>query len=254
MTEPRWITLFLDTPLDRWQLALDFWAAVTGCEVSESRGERDQFVTLLPRAGDAWLKLQAIEASDAGMHLDLDSGDRPAAIQRSRAAGARDAWTYQDVTVMRSPGGLPFCHTAGEPDRRIDRSGLAVIADQMCLDIPSRLWDAEIEFWQRLTGRPLQPGEHPESADLRDPDPSGPARILLQRLDGDRTTVAAHLDLAARDRSSEIARHQRLGARRIGDFEHWTSMLAPSGHVYCITDRDPATGRGRDDRQRRAGG
>ena len=47
----------------------------------------------------------------AGLHLDLDSADRPATIERARGLGATTAWTYHDVEVMRSPGGFTFCQT-----------------------------------------------------------------------------------------------------------------------------------------------
>lgn len=145
---------------------------------------------------------------------------------------------------MRSPGGLLYCHTLPDSEPpRMDRGGLDVIADQVCLDIPPRLWDAEIEFWRALTGRPFEQGLRPEFIVLRDSDPGGPARILMQRLDDEAPRVRAHLDFAVSDRPTQIRRHVSLGARRIEDFERWTQMRAPSGHVYCLTDRDPATGR-----------
>ena len=107
-----WLQLFLDVPRARWEESLRFWSAATGWAVSPARGEDDQFVTLLPPHGTPWVKLQAID-TDARIHLDLDSRDRDGEIDRALAAGARPAWVYEDVTVMRSPGGLLFCHTLG---------------------------------------------------------------------------------------------------------------------------------------------
>ena len=242
---PAWIHLFLDTPVAGYVEAVEFWAAVTGCEVSPARGENDQFVTLLPAHGHPWLKLQSIAGPEASMHLDVDSADCPAAVQESRELGASDAWTYHDVAVMRSPGGLLFCHTVTDESDRpwMERGGLDVVADQICLDVPARKWEAEVDFWRRLTGRHLERGLRPEFALLGDPDPAGPPRILLQRLGGDAARVTAHLDLAVRDRQGQARRHERLGARRVRDFERWTVMRAPSGHTYCLTDRDPRTGR-----------
>jgi len=76
---------------------------------------------------------------------------------------------------MRSPGGVLYCHTVGEEggQPRMDRSGLDAVADQVCLDIPPRLWDVEVDFWRALTGRPLEQGLRPEFAFLGDPDPGG---------------------------------------------------------------------------------
>lgn len=242
---PAWITLFLDTPVANWEPALEFWATVTGCAVSPARGENDQFVTLLPARGDSWVRLQAVAGPDPGMHLDLDSTDRLAAVEQSRRLGARDAWTYHDVAVMRSPGGFLFCHTLTDQTElpRMDRDSLDVVADQICLDIPARSWEVEVDFWHRLTGRTLERGRRLEFAFLGDPDPAGPPRILLQRLDDDAARVTAHLDLAVRDRRHQVRSHERLGARRVEDYERWTVMHAPSGHTYCLTDRDPSTGR-----------
>lgn len=241
---PTWIHLFLDTPAERWESGVAFWSEVTGCRVSPGRGERGQFVTVLPERGRSWLKIQAVEGDKAGVHLDLDAPERLAAVARRRALGARDAWTYERAAVMHSPGGLPYCHTLGDDPEAagMEREGRVVIADQVCLDIPARLWDAEVDFWCRLTGRELERGLRSEFAFLGDPDPAGPPRVLLQRLDDDAPRVTAHLDLAVADRTSEVRRHEGLGAQRLADFERWTVLRAPSGHEYCLTDRSPATG------------
>jgi hypothetical protein len=241
---PTWITLFLDVAGDRWPSAVEFWATVTGCDASPPRGEHDQFRTLRPAHDHPWLKMQRVDETASRIHLDLDHPDRQASVQESLRHGAQHAWTYEGVPVMRSPGGLLYCHTLPESEQpRMDRAGLNAVADQVCLDIPPPLWDAEIEFWQAMTGRPFEPGLRPEFAILRDPDPSGPPRILLQRLDDDADGVTAHVDFAVADRQSQIRHHESLGARRISDFERWTQMRAPSGHVYCLTDRNPGTGR-----------
>lgn len=239
-----WIHLFLDTPAERWDPGVTFWSEVTGGRASRARGEQGQFVTLLPERGRSWLKMQAVDGDKAGVHLDLDAPDRLAAVARSRTLGARDAWTYESVPVMHSPGGLPYCHTLGDDSEaaKMEREGRVAIVDQVCLDIPSRLWDAEVDFWCQLTGRDLERGLRSEFAFLRDPDPAGPPRLLLQRLDDDAPWVTAHLDLAVANRPNEVRRHEDLGGQRLADFERWTVLRAPSGHKYCLTDRSPATG------------
>lgn len=237
-----WLHLFLDVPRDRWDAALSFWPAVTGWTLSDTRGDDGQFATLLPHSGSAWVKLQAIDGPPR-VHLDLDDTDRPAAHRCSVSAGAEDAWTYCGVPVMRSPGGLLFCHTlANEGTQRLDRSAHAIL-DQVCLDVPPRLWDAEAAFWPAVTGRRLTPGSHPDFARLLDADdPSGQPRVLLQRLHDDAATVTAHPDFAVHDRAGEQRRHVGLGAEVLAEHDGWTVLRAPSGHVYCLTARDPATG------------
>lgn len=239
---PTWIQMFLDVPRAAYAESVAFWAAATEQPSSPARGEDGQFVTLVPAEGSAWIKLQAIDGDFPRIHLDLDSPDRPTALARSTALGASHAWTYAGVPVMRSPGGLLFCHTIAEPGSapHLARNARSVL-DQICLDISPDHWDAEVDFWRELTGRSVQRGLRPEFVFLggSDADP----RILLQRRQTDDGPTGAHPDFAVADRAAEVARHLALGAARVADEERWTVLEAPSGQRYCLTDRDPATGR-----------
>jgi hypothetical protein len=70
-----------------------------------------------------------------------------------------------------------------------------------------------------------------------------PLRLLLQRLDDNRPgPCRAHLDLACDDLPAELARHQALGAVVVREMPKWTTLFDPSGLVYCVTQRNPATG------------
>ena len=234
---PAWIQIFLDTPAFAFEEAVAFWSAVTGWQPSERRGEDGQFLTLLPAAGAAYVKMQAVDAP-AGLHLDLDSTDRTAAIARSYELGATHAWTYHDVEVMRSPGGFVFCQTLVDGTPVLERTG-GTILDQVCLDVPAAHWDAEVAFWAALTGREPQVGALPEFVRLVQ---EGQPRILAQRLDEADGPVRAHPDLATADREADTAAHVRLGARVRAVNAFWTVLTAPGGQVYCLTDRDPRTG------------
>ena len=235
---PAWIQVFLDTPADDFDAAVAFWSAVTGWRTSDRRGEDGQFVSLLPAAGSAYVKMQAVDRP-AGLHLDLDTVDRPASTDRARALGATTAWTYHDVAVMRSPGGFTFCQTLLDGDPSLVRDG-STILDQVCLDIPPDLWETEVGFWRDLTGRDLEEATAPGFARLVAPDQP---RILLQRLGESDGPVRAHPDLATADRGSDTDAHVRLGASVVGVHAFWTVLTAPGGQVYCLTDRDPRTGR-----------
>lgn len=232
-----WIHLFLDTPAAEFDEAVEFWAAVTGCRPSDRRGEHGQFLTLQPTSGPPWLTMQAVD-QPAGVHLDLDSTDRASSTDRALALGATTSWTYHDVEVMNSPGGLTFCQTLLDGDPSLQRDG-STILDQVCLDIPSDAWEVEVAFWRDLTGRDLEQGLRPEFAFLGD---EGRPRILLQRLDDTGGTVRAHPDLASADRTSDVRRHLGLGAVVLDEHDRWTVLTAPAGQVYCLTDRDPTTG------------
>ena len=234
---PAWIQVFLDTPAEHFEDAVSFWSSVTGWRPSQRRGEDGQFLTLLPSDGAAYVKMQAVSQA-AGIHLDLDSADRPTSVARARELGAVPAWTYHDVEVMRSPGGLLLCQTlvSGEPAMT---RGQATILDQVCLDIPDSLWESEVAFWTDLTGRDAQVGDRPEFVRLPH---ARQVRILLQRLDEPGGEVRAHPDLATTDRQGVTTLHEQLGAEVVGVHDRWTVLTAPGGQVYCLTDRDPATG------------
>ena len=237
MSTLAWIQVFLDTPAAAFDEAVVFWSAATGWRPSERRGEDGQFLTLEPSAGSSYVKMQAVDGP-AGLHLDLDSTDRPASIERARTLGATSAWTYQDVEVMRSPGGLTFCQTLVSGDARLVRDG-STILDQVCLDVPQAHWESEVAFWRDLTGRELQEASAPGFARLVAPEQP---RILLQRLDEPDGPVRAHPDLASADREGDTDRHVALGAVVVGVHAFWTVLTAPGGQVYCLTDRDPLTG------------
>lgn len=239
---PVWIHAFLDVPCAQWPGSVAFWSSVTGWAASELRGEAQQFVTLRPAAGDAWLKLQAIDGP-MRIHLNLGSADRPSAVERSVELGALPVGGYNEVAVMRSPGGLLFCHTIEEHSRRFARIDAESVLDQVCVDIPAPLWDEEVAFWTALTGRELEHGMRTEFAFLGDPDPSGGLRILLQRLDSGHGQVRAHLDFAVADRAAQTGRHAAQGSQVIQVMDRWTVMRAPDGQLYCLTDRDPLSGR-----------
>lgn len=240
---PAWFHLFLDVPRSRWKEGVEFWSAATGWALSPSRGEDGQFVTLVPQEGDAWLKMQAIDG-EPRIHVDLDALDREAAVERSVSHGARPAWTYDGVPVMRSPGGLLFCHTLAEgPAPSFARSEPSRVLDQVCIDIPRSRWEQEVAFWAAVTGRTPEKATTPQFVRLADPDPHAGLRILLQRLEDEDGEVGAHPDLAVADRAAETCHHEALGAETVGVFEWWTVLRAPYGQVYCLTDRDPLTGR-----------
>lgn len=229
--------MFLDTPREDFEEAAAFWSAVTGWTTSERRGEADQFLTLLPARGAAWVKMQAVDGP-AGVHLDLDSTDRPAAVARTAALGATHAWTYEGVEVVRSPGGLVACHTLLDGPVGLARDGDAVL-DQVCIDVPRDRWEAEAAFWAGTTNSAL---DVVEDAYAR-LDLPGLPRVLMQSLDEEDGPVRAHPDLAVRDRPGLTRRHTDLGAEVVAVHDWWTVLRAPGGHVYCLTDRDPATGR-----------
>ena len=43
-----------------------------------------------------------------------------------------------------------------------------------------------------------------------------------------------HLDIASDDVPAEVARLEKLGARRVADVKDWVVMQAPTGQRFCV--------------------
>jgi len=223
---PTWITAFIDIPGPSWDDGVAFWQAVTATGLSALRGEDDEFATLLPADGEAFLRVQRTGAELPGIHLDLH--------------GVGQQWE-----VRTSPGGFAFCANVAAGGERPAPvawpEGHRSLVDQVCLDIPPDAYDEECAFWAGLTGWELAPTSAPYMMQLV--RPAGmPLRVLLQRRDEGDGPVTAHLDLATTDREAEVARHLALGASVDGGGPRWTRLRDPVGMLYCVTDRDPVTG------------
>ncbi|MET9763904.1 VOC family protein [Streptomyces sp. NPDC006372] len=237
----RWTYAFLDRPHGVFGAACDFWTAVTDTRLSELRGQHSGFVTLLPDGADASVKVQAVWSGTGGAHLDFCVDDVAEFAASAVRLGASVVEDLGSLVGLRSPGGQLFC---GDPWRgQSSRPGVVrgTRLDQVCVDVPPSVYDAEVAFWSGLLdGWHSRPGALPEFQ-VVEPPPGLPVRVLLQRLDEERP-ASAHLDLACADRAATRARHEELGAAFVADFSGWTVMRDPAGGTYCLTDRSPETG------------
>lgn len=244
----RWLTVFLDFPEPAFDRGVAFWAEITRTRLSPFRGADGEFATLVPEAGDAYLRVQRTRQGGAGCHLDLHV-DEPlvTAADRAVSLGARIVHALDDVIVLASPGGFAFCVVPWDGEAvvpapvRLDDGGASRVY-VLCLDIPPDEYHRECEFWTALTGWPLRDLSVPGFAFLDGPG-GQPVWLLLQRRDevapGDR--VMGHLDIAAEDAPGLADRHTAAGARVTGSFEHWLTMADPTGQAYCLVRRDPVT-------------
>ncbi len=245
MIEPLWTTVFIDVPATARPAAERFWSDVTGYDVTPPWGAHGEFSTLQPPQGDPFLGVQEVGSGTPGVHPDLHVRDIGAAAREAEAAGATPVHAQQGITVLRSPGGLPFCLVGAGPRHRPAptewaESGRSLV-DQICLDAPRSAHDAEAEFWSGLFGWELRggrPARFAEYSRFRVPQHL-PVLWLLQRREDDEGPVRAHLDLSADEREEEVRRHVDLGATVLDTRERWTVLRDPAGAAYCITDREP---------------
>lgn len=238
---PFWVTAFLDLAPESHTAGLAFWRDVSGWDVSPVRGDHGEFVTLVPPAGDAHLRVQRLETGPSRVHLDLHIADPRAAADRAVSLGAVEVADLGHV-VLRSPGGLPFCFVSQPAARPAPASvwpgGHRTLVDQVCLDIPADGFDGERHFWLEVTGREPLPSIRPEFQRLRRPSDQG-LELLVQRLEDAAGEVRAHLDVGCSDRGAETERHRALGATHLKSYDAWTVLADPTGSTYCITDRAP---------------
>lgn len=249
MVPIRWLDLFVDRPRERVDEAAGFWSAVTGSTLSPWRADHT-FATILPPDGDAYLRVQAVDAPrrHGGSHVDLEVDDVASTAEVAVSLGAAVVLAQQDLIVLTSPAGLTLCLTpwSGATTRPAPVGAPPSRVDQLTLDIPAARYAAESRFWAALTGWTRQQGSLTEFEVLR-PDAWGdgspvavPVRILLQRTGGEHPGM--HLDLSAADRPATTRAHEGLGAAVLDVRPAWTVLRDPARGVYCVTDRDPFTG------------
>lgn len=243
-----WVSAFLDFAPAEFETGVAFWRDVTGYDVSPRRGLYDEFATLVPDDGDDYLRVQRRAEGESRIHLDLHVVDPREAADRAIARGATETLASADgYVVLASPGGLTFCfvsHPGSVRPRPVTwPAGHHSMVYQVCLDLPAAAYDVEREFWGiLLEAEPEILVARPEFSWLR-PRRQFALDLLLQRLDQRDGPVRAHLDLGTPDRAAEVARHQQLGATAGMVEKFWTVLTDPTGLTYCITDRDPNTGR-----------
>lgn len=239
-----WVTAFLDFPADQWDEGVRFWTRATRSKLSTPRGATAEFTTLIPEEGDAYLRMQRINAGEPRIHLDLHVDSLHDAKERAGALGAT-LLAENGHIVMRSPAGLTFCFVTSDGGEAVvpppEATHTPNRLDQVCIDIPNADFDRECTFWTALTGWQLQKGSRVEFRSLK--RPTGiPLRMLLQRLGktDERTMASAHLDFAVGEHFMDILmRHDRYDSVRIDQRDRWTVMQDPTGLPYCLTKRDP---------------
>ncbi len=241
----RWLTAFVDVPTDRFEATVDFWATATGTTRSARRGDRDQFVSLLPASGTDHLRVQSLDGRPR-VHLDLHVDSIPDAVDRAVELGGEEV-ARPGHAILRSPGGFVFCFVdhggTGERSPRLT-DPVEHRLDVVCIDAPPAAFEDEYRFWSALTDQQLSPvnDDFPEFAGLALRHQGLPWNLLVQRLGDDdgRVGAEAHLDVSAGDRFDAVVdRHVGLGAEVDRRFEHWAVLRDPAGLAYCVTDRNP---------------
>lgn len=92
--------------------------------------------------------------------------------------------------------------------------------------------DGAADFWSQALGLSRRRDKATEDAGyVKLEMPSGEMDIEVQRVDH---PSRVHLDIEADDIPAEVARLEKLGARKIAEIKGWVVMAAPTGHRFCV--------------------
>lgn len=92
--------------------------------------------------------------------------------------------------------------------------------------------DRETAFWSAALGCQAESGEDAAESNYRElKAPPGEVGVLLQAVEH---PSRVHLDIETDDQEAEVARLQKLGAKKIAWIKRWCVMEAPSGHRFCV--------------------
>jgi hypothetical protein len=240
------LTAFIDRPAENFDETVRFWMSVTGSSISPTRGEHDEFATLIPPDGDPYLRVQRVGDGPGGSHLDVHVDDIPSSTARAIELGAEVRTELDDVTVFSSPGGIAFCVVAHReegtrPSPVVVGDAPRSLADQLCLDLAPDHYDDDCAFWAAFTGWDHRTARLKEFSYLERPDDI-PLRLLFQRADDPHHVAAAHLDIACDSVEMTTDAHERIGATVFHRYKYWTTLLDPTGLPYCLTSRNPDSG------------
>ncbi|MEU4421603.1 VOC family protein [Actinoplanes sp. NPDC024001] len=238
----RWVSAVVDRPARKLDVAVEFWAAVSGSQAHP----RDVagLAGLHSDRGDDYLRVQGVLDGPGGAHLDFAVDDEREFAARAIDAGAAVVDDHGSRLVLASPAGLPFCVNPwkGEhhrPEPFAVPGGPLSRVHQVCVDVAPFRYGREVGFWTALTGWSLETTGLPTFSRLYPPSPI-PVRMLLQRLDETRPT-SAHMDISTDDIPAMRAWHESLGASFVGEWPCWTTLRDPAGVAYCLTSGDPGT-------------
>ena len=235
----RWLQAVIDIPAESFEEASEFWRTVSESSFGAVHPDHDEFVHLIPPAGDMHLELQRIDDGPAGVHLDVLVEDIAESARRAIDLGAQLV-AQPGHAVMKTPGGVQFCLVpfGGESERAPTvEDPVPHAVDQICLDVPAKHFDQDVAFWSSFTGWEPNPQVLDEFRSFDQPRLA--IRLLVQRL-GNGGLAHSHLDLACGDGiAAVVKRHLALGATVVEAYQYWTVMNDPTGMTYCLTHRQP---------------
>ena len=107
MHKSRVCALLIDAPKAEAGPATAFWSAALGATPRPST-EWPQYTRLLDALPGLGVAVQAVDDAPR-IHLDIETDDLEAEVERLLALGAERVSQWLDAHVLRAPGGLLLC-------------------------------------------------------------------------------------------------------------------------------------------------
>jgi len=105
MHKSRFCAFVIDCENADLEAASRFWSGALGRKVKETEGN---YVTLDARAGEPLMLLQRV-SHPSRVHLDIESDDVEAEVQRLEKLGAKRVEKIKTWWVLEAPTGQRFC-------------------------------------------------------------------------------------------------------------------------------------------------
>lgn len=101
--------ILIDCNTDDIDAAAQFWAEALGRPVDPDHpGTRGNYRMLATPEGEISVQIQRVE-HDSRIHLDIETDDIPAEVERLQKLGATIDTQMERWVVMRAPSGQRFC-------------------------------------------------------------------------------------------------------------------------------------------------
>jgi Glyoxalase-like domain len=98
----------IDVPADAFDATREFWTAAVRADARPFPGH-DEFTQLVGGATPMRFGLQRLDSGAPRVHLDIESDDVAAEVERLIALGAQVVARPHSWVILRDPAGLDFC-------------------------------------------------------------------------------------------------------------------------------------------------
>ena len=107
------------------------------------------------------------------------------------------------------------------------------------IDCQTNDLDRAAEFWAKALNRRASKPADPADQNYRELEtPPGEVMVAVQQVSHQSRV---HIDIEADDVEAEVARLEKLGAKRIQFIKRWWVMEAPTGQRFCVVRAKPAS-------------